>query len=378
MKNKIIFVITSLFLTVGIAGAEVIVKYDFGVYPNGTLVPSIQANHISAGNFGYVGDGAASFADHSGYGLAYQIYGGWPGSTYSDYFCFTVTIAAGWSLNLDSRCVWFDAATTSMNGPNLGKVTYLGNPETILRDNIEIGGSGWYTYKTNSTPTPTGLTGTIEFRIYGKDATAYGQFSIDNVILNGTLIELPPAEPTENIDPQDSNNQYAYGENVGWINFEPDANDAGAIVSREKVEGYVWAENIGWINLSPENYGGVFNNGYGNLSGYAWSENVGWINFDPNYGGIHYGVKIDANGNFSGYGWGENIGWINFNNADLFSKGVKVCVVNYTDLKTLAEQWLTSGAGLSADLKPDGTVDFEDFSIFAKYWFDYCPGNWPL
>jgi hypothetical protein len=177
----------------------------------------------------------------------------------------------------------------------------------------------------------------------------------------------------ENIDPQNTNNQYAYGENVGWINFEPLAT-SGALVSRDKVAGYIWAENIGWINLSPETYGGVFNDGYGNLSGYAWGENVGWINFDPNYGG----VSIDHNGNFSGYAWGENIGWINFNSADLSNQGVKVCVVNYRSLKTMAEQWLNSGRGWSADLWLDSNVDFKDFRILADYWFDYCPGDWPL
>jgi hypothetical protein len=377
MKNKIFFVISALLFTFSTAFADVMVKYEFGVYPNGTLVPSIQADHISASNFGYVGDGAASFPDHSGYGQAYEINGGWPHDEYADYFHFTVTIASGWSLDLDVRSIWFDFDTDVMSGPWLGKVTYLGSPETRIGSEFEIASSGWWTRKTYQSVPTTGLTGVVEFRIYGKDATGGGSFAIDNVILNGTLIALPPAEPTENIDPQDSNNQYAYGENVGWINFEPDVNDAGAIVSREKLEGYIWAENIGWINLDP-NYGGVSNDGSGNLSGYAWGENVGWINFDPTYGGIHYGVKIDANGNFSGYAWGENIGWINFDNADLFSKGVKVCVVNYLDLKTLAEQWLASEAGLSADLKPDGTVDFEDFSVFADYWLDYCPGNWPL
>jgi len=377
MKNLMFFIILVLLFATSASMAEVVVKYDFGAYPSNTLAP-IVAEHISASNFGHVGGGTASYTYHSGNGDGYQFSGGWPDNEYSAYFYFTVTIASGWSLNLDVRSIWFDFNTNVSYGPWLGKVTYLGNPETPIGGEFELASSGWWTRKTYQSIPTTGLTGVVEFRIYGKDATSGGSFAIDNVILNGTLIALPPAEPTENIDPQDSNNQYAYGENVGWINFEPDANDAGAIVSREKVEGFIWAENIGWINLSPENYGGVFNNGYGNLSGYAWSENVGWINFDPNYGGIHYGVKIDANGNFSGYGWGENIGWINFNNADLFSKGVKVCVVNYTDLKTLAEQWLTSGAGLSADLKPDGTVDFEDFSVFASYWFDYCPGNWPL
>jgi hypothetical protein len=183
-----------------------------------------------------------------------------------------------------------------------------------------------------------------------------------------------------NIDPGNSCRQYAYGENIGWINFDPNLPDAnvGAEVSREKLTGYIWAENIGWINLSPASYGGVLNDGHGNLSGYAWGENVGWINFDPQVAGTHYGVKIDANGSFSGYAWGENIGWINFNNADLFNNGVKVCVVDYLSLKKFADQWLMDGRGLAADLDFNQRVDFVDFSIFALNWFDYCPDNWSL
>jgi len=189
-----------------------------------------------------------------------------------------------------------------------------------------------------------------------------------------SVLLLAIAARAENIDPDNSDRQFAYGENVGWINFEPGPEDTGAIVSREKVEGFVWAENIGWVNLSPENYGGVFNDGYGQLSGYAWGENIGWINFDPDYGGM----LIDINGNFSGWAWSENVGWINFNDSQLFGKGVVVCVVNYFDLETMSQQWLSSGSGLTADLKPDSTVDFEDLAVLADYWFDYCPGDWPL
>ena len=65
-------------------------------------------------------------------------------------------------------------------------------------------------------------------------------------------------------------------------------------------------------NLSP-NYGGVVNDGDGNLSGYAWGENVGWINFAPMGGG----VTIDDEGKFDGWAWGENIGWIHFNNLSI-------------------------------------------------------------
>jgi hypothetical protein len=116
---------------------------------------------------------------------------------------------------------------------------------------------------------------------------------------------------TGNMDPNSDGSRYAYGENVGWINFKP-MQGPGAVVSNTGLTGYAWGENIGWINLSPTN-GGVLNDGVGNLSGYAWGENIGWINFN--------GVKINpSTGAFSGYAWGENIGWINFAPA---GKGLK-------------------------------------------------------
>lgn len=119
------------------------------------------------------------------------------------------------------------------------------------------------------------------------------------------------AARAENIDPEDYGSRYAYGENVGWLDFQPGGPGGyGAEVADSHVSGHVWAENIGWINLRPANYGGVVNDGHGNLSGHAWGENVGWINFKP----AHGGVTIDADGNFNGWAWGENIGWVHFRN----------------------------------------------------------------
>jgi len=127
----------------------------------------------------------------------------------------------------------------------------------------------------------------------------------------------------ENIDPAADDHQYAWEENVGWLNAEPSGGD-GVEVDGFKLTGYIWAENIGWISLSCENTGscgmvsyGVTNDGLGNLSGYAWAENVGWISFScdntSSCGTVDYGVTIDPDtGEFSGYAWGENIGWINF------------------------------------------------------------------
>jgi len=88
----------------------------------------------------------------------------------------------------------------------------------------------------------------------------------------------------------DSVYKYAWGEDIGWINFG--TKNGGIIVKNDKITGYAWSQNYGWINLSPKN-GGVSNDGKGNLSGYAWGENLGWINFE--------GVKIDSDGYFSGY-----------------------------------------------------------------------------
>lgn len=63
-----------------------------------------------------------------------------------------------------------------------------------------------------------------------------------------------------------------------------------------------------YANTSPTNYG-VNNDGAGYLSGYAWGTNIGWINFNP----THSQVTIDpASGSFDGYAWEENVGWIHF------------------------------------------------------------------
>lgn len=197
-------------------------------------------------------------------------------------------------------------------------------------------------------------------------------YIVNNCILCVILIIAVNISLAENIDPNDDGSQYAYGENIGWLNFEPNQ-VPGVAVSSTEVTGYVWAENIGWINLSPISYGGVFNDGAGNLSGYAWGENVGWINFSPTYGG----VSVDMYGNFSGYAWGENIGWINFNSVDLYGYNVKACKISFEDLGNFVDQWLMTGT-LEADLSGDERIDFVDYSILADYWLDFCPDDWML
>jgi hypothetical protein len=128
------------------------------------------------------------------------------------------------------------------------------------------------------------------------------------LLFTAVILSFSPGTQAGNIDPDATGCKYAWGENVGWINFKP-ALGSGVTVTDAAVTGMAWGENIGWINMSPASgYGGVANDGYGKLSGYAWGENVGWINFNPANGG----VRIGSDGKFAGYAWGENVGWINF------------------------------------------------------------------
>jgi hypothetical protein len=188
----------------------------------------------------------------------------------------------------------------------------------------------------------------------------------------------------ENIDPYETDAQYGWGENVGWLNFQP-SEGPGVQVDGDKLTGFVWAENIGWINLSCETTSycttvnfGVVNDGAGRLSGYAWAENAGWINFDPIVPGDtanQYKVTIDADGFLDGWAWGENIGWIHFDKSQAWS--ARACVVTLDDLGNFASYWLQSG-GVPANLDEAGTVDLDDYAIFASWWQDFCPDAWPL
>lgn len=157
---------------------------------------------------------------------------------------------------------------------------------------------------------------------------------------------LPVFASAGNID---TASRWAWGENVGWINFEPDLG-GGILIDDFSVSGYAWGENTGWVNMNPTGVadGGVKNDGYGNLSGFAWGENVGWINFDP-YGDEQ--VKIGTTGDFTGYAWGENIGWISFNCSNTASCGT----VNFK-VNTVWRKKLGSGGGATSGDEPPGST----------------------
>src|ERR1039458_5029909 len=124
----------------------------------------------------------------------------------------------------------------------------------------------------------------------------------------------------------DAANKYAYGANVGWLDWTGGAgeNATGTVIGEYVCSGYIYSANVGWINLgsgSPTNgiyYQnvsandfGVNQDGLGNLRGYAYGANIGWINFE-NTGA----PKVDlATGNLTGNVWSANCGLISLSNA---------------------------------------------------------------
>jgi hypothetical protein len=165
-----------------------------------------------------------------------------------------------------------------------------------------------------------------------------------------SLLILYTACYAENIDPDNTGSQYAWSENAGWFNAEPNGEGgAGVTVWATKLTGFIWVQNIGYISLSCENSGlcetsnyRITNDGNGTLSGYAWSEAAGWINFNPTHGGI----AIDpVTGKFSGYAWGENIGWIKF---------------DFEGFTNSTDNHVNTSWRLSGDVGSNGFISLED------------------
>jgi hypothetical protein len=121
-------------------------------------------------------------------------------------------------------------------------------------------------------------------------------------------------------------NKYAYGGNIGWMDWSGGAGEtaSGVVIGAYVCSGYIYSANVGWINLgngSPTNgiyYQnlstndfGVNQDGLGNLRGYAYGANIGWVNFEST-GAPAVNMVTGA---MSGYVWSANCGWISLENT---------------------------------------------------------------
>ena len=139
--------------------------------------------------------------------------------------------------------------------------------------------------------------------------------------------------------------KYAWGENIGWINFGCDECDVA--ITDDGLTGHAWSTQYGWVNLSPNNAGntGVINDGEGTLSGFAWSSNLGWIDFT--------GVTINTSGEFLGYATlDSDASQINFNcvnGASCASADFKV----KTDWRPASSRATAGGGGITSGSRPN-------------------------
>jgi hypothetical protein len=186
-------------------------------------------------------------------------------------------------------------------------------------------------------------------------------------------------------------NKYAWGENIGFLNFADAGDPAGSqsvFVNPTFLEGFVWGENIGWINLGDGsgpyanttglNFGVNRNASTGHLTGYAWGENIGWINFSGGSLATPPNPARIESGRFRGYAWGENIGWINLDDPTVFV--ALACSVDYNNDGILnffdVSLFLTyyNASNPLADLAaPLGTFNFFDVSAFLAAYSAGCP-----
>jgi len=170
-----------------------------------------------------------------------------------------------------------------------------------------------------------------------------------------------------------SGRAFAYGANIGWINFRGD--DANGVrVGEFFLSGFAYGANVGWINLgsgAPSNgfsYNntsttdcGVNHDGAGNLSGFAYGANIGWINFgwaapnDPNRPTFNL-----TTGQFSGFAYGANVGWINLGAGYLATDRIAGADTDGDGIDDAWEMhWFGSlgVAGVGTDFDHDGVSD---------------------
>lgn len=173
----------------------------------------------------------------------------------------------------------------------------------------------------------------------------------------------------------DAASRYAYGANVGWVNFAGDVSN-GAVIGEYACSGYVYAANIGWINLGSgtptngiyyqnisANDFGVNQDGIGNLRGYAYGANIGWINFE-NTGAPKVDLKT---GKFSGSIYSANCGWISLSNASAFVQTDTIAPGADADGDGIADAWelqyfgnlITANA--TSDFDHDGVSDLSEY-----------------
>ena len=183
-------------------------------------------------------------------------------------------------------------------------------------------------------------------------------------------------------------NRFAYGANIGWIDWRGDGAN-GAVIGEFICSGYIYSANVGWIhlgdgapangvrylNLSGDDFG-VNHDGAGNLRGFAYGANIGWLYFtDRAANGATYDAPtVDlATGRLSGYVYGANIGWISLSNLFAHVQTDSIQSGPDTDADGLPDDWERLYAGSTATLNGGGDEDRDGMSNAQEYLADTNP-----
>jgi len=144
-----------------------------------------------------------------------------------------------------------------------------------------------------------------------------------------------------------------YSANVGWINL-----GNGSPTNQ-----------IYYQNLSSNDFG-VNQDGLGNLRGYAYGANIGWVEFEQTYGQ----PQVDLlTGNLSGYVYGANIGWISLSNAVAFVQTDSLDKGPDTDGDGIPDAWEYLHAGNLTTMNATTDNDGDGMKDIAEYVADTDP-----
>lgn len=206
----------------------------------------------------------------------------------------------------------------------------------------------------------------INMRRWGSDTIAVAALL---ALMAGTGVRA--ATPTIN-----PTNRFAYGSNIGWLDWRAGGGGNGAVIGEYVCSGYIYAANVGWIHLgdgSPANGIGYQNNsaadygvnhdGLGNLRGLAWGANIGWVNFETN-GAPRFDL---FNGRFSGNAWSANCGWVSLSNAVAYVQTDTMLPGTDSDGDGIADAFeliWTGGLGAmngTTDTDGDGASDLDEY-----------------
>jgi len=198
------------------------------------------------------------------------------------------------------------------------------------------------------------------------------------LLLSTLHAQLSNALATTTINPT---NQYAYGANLGWLDWRGDTNN-GAVIGEYVCSGYIYSANVGWIHLggnapangiryqnnSTTDYG-VNRDGTGNLRGYAWAANIGWINFETN------GVpKVDLKtGKLTGYVYSANCGWISLSNTFAYLQTDSIRPGIDSDGDGITDGWEFSYTNTLTVFTGSSDTDGDGASDLAEHGADTSP-----